>query len=541
MEKLKKGKIAVGYCRVSTTEQAEKGLSIEVQEKLCKKSIEEDGFKFLNNIKDKGKSAGNLNRPGIKEVMQLVIEKKIDAVYTIHSDRIARNTLDHLNLRKLFEENDVVLKCINQPMTDNSAASKTMDTVLASFNEMQRLITSEKVKATMSAKVKMGIFPSVPPLGYENTINPNKSVSRLEKKIIGIDKERAPLVKEMFKLYSTGNFSGYDLQDMMYEKGLRGRQGKKMSGSRIYDLLRNRFYLGEVKWGKFENKNGIHKPLIDESLFNQVQSILGSHNKHTCRRRKYSWLLNGFLYCYKHGCRYTAEWHKIKTKDEKVKKIAYYHCTNRNGCGKYAEQVELEEKVAEKFKDLEFNPEFTSKIIEKVKKIFYERRKKYSGKRQGLVNQKTAIESKKRVMEDKLFAGVISDEDFTIRRKEFSGELANLDEQLEDLGHSQEIKIDIAQEILSFTRNIYKAYKKAPINLKRHYLGFFWEKFEISDGVIIKSVPTLLFSELMKLEQINANNLKIENPNISNVSNNIIIRDSWLRELDDVRTSMMLS
>ena len=40
-----------------------------------------------------------------------------------------------------------------------------------------------------------------------------------------------------------------------------------------------------------------------------------------------------------------------------------------------------------------------------------------------------------------------------------------------------------------------------PLELKRQYLGFFWERFEAKDGVILKSVPAQLFSELIAAEK----------------------------------------
>jgi len=250
----------------------------------------------------------------------------------------------------------------------------------------------------------------------------------------------------------------------------------------------------------------------------------------TSKMNSYSFeSLNGFLYCYKHEKRYTAEWHLNK-------KLAYYHCTNRSGCGKYSEQKQMEEKIADKFKDIEFSKEFTDKIIEKARAIFYERRKNYDKKRQGLVNQKTPLEARRRVMEDKLFDGVISDEEFTERKKELNENIERIDEQLVELRTKQEIKVDIAQEILLFTRDINKAYQKASLPLKRHYLGFFWQKFEISDGLIIKSHPTPLFAELLKLEQVNLKSLRSHKPKGNNVSNEVIKYSSLLRLYDEIRT-----
>ena len=516
-------KIAVGYCRVSTDEQAVNGLSIETQELMCRKAMTDDGYQILNVFKDEGKSGGTMHRFGIREIMRLVSAQEIQAVYSIHSDRIARNTLDYLQFRKLLREKAVILKCLYQPVSDDSAASRTMDTVMASFNEMQRLVTSEKVKATLYEKAKAGYFPSVPPPGYLNVDNPDRNTERIARKIVVIDPKTAPLVKEFFKLYSTGNFNVYDLCDIMHEKGLRSRGGGKMSKSRLYDLLRNRFYLGEVSWGPIRNKDGKHKPIVDEFLFNQVQQILTAHNHHACRRRKYQWLLNGFLYCYRHEKRYTAEWHLVKNK-----RIAYYHCSNRNGCGKYSEQVQLEEKIAEKFKTLEFSPEFVERVIGKAKEIFHGRRKDYDQKRQALINQRTAFDARRKVMEDKLFDGVISDEEFTERRKEIVEELQGIEGRLSDLERSREVKVDEAQEILRFTKDIHQAYRQASPTLKRHYLGFFWKKFEIGDGVIIKSHPTLLFDELLKLKQAFFKHEENTKAEIANVSSAVIIMNTEL-------------
>lgn len=518
-------KIAVGYCRVSTDEQADNGLSIEVQEQVCRKVMIDDGCKILNILKDEGKSGGSMERKGIREIMRLVAAQEIQAVYTIHSDRIARNTLEYLQFRQLLRENNVVLKCLYQPMSDDSAASRTMDTVLASFNEMQRLVTSEKVKSTLYAKARAGYFPATPPPGYVNVDNPNKDTERIARKIVVPDPKTAPLIKEIFRQYATGNFNVYDLCDIMYEKGLRSQRGGRMSPSRVFDLLVNRFYLGEVHWGPVENKAGKHAPLIDEYIFKQVQQVLNSHNKHACRRRKYQWLLNGFLYCYKHECRYTAEWHLIKNK-----KIAYYHCSNKNGCGKYSEQVKLEEKIVGKFKELEFSQEFIKMVIDGAKKIFYEKRKEYDQKRQALINQRTAYDARRKAIEDKLFDRVITDDVFTERRKEILTELNSVESQLLDLEKSREVRVDEAQEILLFSTDIHKAYQKASPTLKRHYLGFFWQKFEVEDGVIIKSHPTLLFAELLKLKHAILKTSEIEKPKGANISNKVILSLTGLRE-----------
>lgn len=493
MEKLQK--VAVVYTRVSTTEQSNKGLSLEVQEEACTSAAARDGFVILKVIKDPGKSAGSLKgRPGIEELIRLAAAQKIHAVYMVSSDRLARNVFDHLYLRDLFRKNKVEVKYLNQPVMDDSPMSRMADTVFASFNELQRAVTSEKVKKTLTAKAEAGYFPTTAPPGYKNIPNPDPAVSRLARKVIVPDPNTAHFIQEAFKLYATGNYSVYEITDAMNERGFHTRNGVKFSPSRFYDLLRNRLYIGELHWGEAHIERAKHEPLIDRETFARVQLVLAGHNHHACRKRKHSWLLSGFVYCAAHGKRYCAEWHLNK-------KLAYYHCPNRFGCGKYVEMNKLEQMVAEKFKDLEFNPEFVERVIDKVKAVFYERRRDYEGRRQALVNQKTAFEAKLRTAEEKLLSGTIADEDFTRIKAQLTEEVSGIEERLFELERKHEARVDVAQEVLRLTQNIYHTYTKAEPVLKRHYLAFFWERFEVKDGVILKSVPSLLFRELLGLEQ----------------------------------------
>lgn len=508
-------KFAVVYCRVSTEEQAKEGLSIETQEKVCTEALVKDGYKLHSVLKDEGKSAKDFNRPAMRDIVRLVNEGAVQAIYVIHTDRISRNVKDYLVFLDLLKKQEVSLESVYQPRSDASAFGKSMDTISMVFSEMQRLITSEKVQGVMIEIAKAGYFPTYPPPGYYNTKNPNISTG-IGKNMIATDPVMGPLITECFYRYARGDVNVNELADLMEAKGLRNRKGKPVKPNPLYRLLKNRLYLGEVHWGGVEVKEGKHGALIDEDTFNRVQSILSDHNKKACRRRKYQWLLNGFLVCARHGRRYTAEHHLGK-------KIAYYHCSNPKGCGKYVEQTELENLVAEKFKGLEFTEDFTNLVIEKARRMFMDKRKKYDSQKQGLVNRRTAFENKRKVAEEKLFTNTLSDEDFTRIRKEIQRELSQVDNELMELEDQREVNVDIAQEVLLLTRDIYKAYKKASHNLKRQYLSFFWDRFEMQDKVILNSYPTPLFDALLKLEAVYYKQVKSDNPEITNKNNKVIL------------------
>jgi site-specific DNA recombinase len=116
----------------------------------------------------------------------------------------------------------------------------------------------------------------------------------------------------------------------------------------MIEMLKNRFYLGEMHWKDMTGK-GKHKSLIDLDTFERVQIVMTEHNRHACRRRKYNFILRGFMFCAICKQRYTAEHHFKKNK-------SYYHC-NRAGdqikcTDKYVEVYDLEQQVANKFKEI---------------------------------------------------------------------------------------------------------------------------------------------------------------------------------------------
>lgn len=506
-----KKQYAVLYLRVSTDDQKAEGLSIDVQESLCRKKAEMDKYEVLEVINDAGISGFKDNRPGIGQLKDLIANGVINAVVALESSRLFRNTESHINFMKLAFKHGIKIIYVNQASPEDNATSKMTDTILANVNEFYRNLISDKVKDVLYAKVDAGYFPAVPAVGYRNIDNPDVNAERLAKKLIAPDPIAGPLITELFQLYSTGVYNVYDLTDLMNERGLRSHRGYKLSPSVIYNLLKNRIYLGEVKWGKAYNKYGKHKPLVDESTFNQVQAILEFKNHKACRRRKYQWLLNGFAYCATHGRRYVAEWHFKKTGNKTAR--AYYHCSNKLGCGRdsYCEMTDLERQVEEKFTDVQFSDEFTNLVIKKTKDLFLEKRRTYEGRRAGLVSKKTALEGRRKVAEDKMIDRVLADEDFKRIRATLALDLKQIDNELMVLEGQKELDVDVAQEVLLLTRDIHKAYRKASFNLKRQYLSLFWERFEVKDGIILKSSPSPLFSELLQAEEAYFKNPKSKN------------------------------
>lgn len=494
-------KKALIYCRVSTEEQAKEGYSLDAQKKICDKFAKDNGFQITNVYKEEGKSATNLDRPALQDLLaKCQRDKSINAVIVQETDRLARNTKDHLTIRAMLKKADIKLVSVAQPMLDDSPEGNMIDTILASVNQFQSDINSRKTKKGLQERFNSGWWPGWAPLGYmSKTIN--------DRKIVVPDPERWLLVKKGLKMYLIGNHSALEITDILYKKGLKSKTGKKICNSIMINTLKNSFYAGIMKWNNQE-KIGKHKSMITINEHEQILSIIDNHNMHACRRRKYKFLLRGFVFCDICGQRYTAERHRTN------RKVDYYHCSSgskkHSNQGQNIEVKELEKQIEEKFKDIQFSKKFISLVIQKVEKFYQKRKGERIHEKRILLNKKIEVERKRKVAEEKLITGTLIDEDFVRMRNRFNEELNFIQDKTDELESKHNINTDTIREALILSKNIYKAYKKAPYEIKRLYLAFFWDGFWIRDKKIIKVKPTKLIENLVKDRQI-------------------IIRSNWLR------------
>jgi len=493
-------KKAVIYCRVSTEEQAKEGYSLDAQKKLCSRFAKGDGYRIAGIYRDEGKSATTLNRPALQDLLaKCQQDKSIDAVVVQETDRLARNTKDHLTIRAILKKAGVKLISVAQPMLDDSPEGNMIDTILASVNQFQSDINGRKTRKSLQEKFNKGWWPGWAPLGYLN------KKSRNDQKIVVKDPEKWHLVKKVFKMYLTGNYSVVEIVEKLHKKGLRSKTGVKVPYSIMTNILRNPFYAGVMRWNGQE-RIGKHKPMIIPEEHKQILTIMDVHNYHACRRRKHNFLLRGFVFCGICGQRYTADRHRAgKISD-------YYHCSTRSikhsNKNQNVETVNLEKQVEEQFKNIQFSKEFINLTIEKVKKFYQEKKAENERQRRILLNKKMKTERKREVAEEKLIAGILVDEDFVRMRNRFRGELNLIQDEIDKLESKHDVDTDTAREALILARNVYKAYKKAPYEIKRLYLSFFWDKFLVRDRKIVKAKPTQLIEALMQERKIFAAELQ---------------------------------
>ena len=326
---------AIIYIRVSTTEQAEKGYSLKAQEESCLKYALNNDYEVVEIFREEGESAKTVGRTELQKMLKYMNKNKktVDALIVYKMDRLSRDTHDSLSLRITFDKLGIELKSVTEPF-DRSAAgtlSANILSVLAQFDNDQR---AERTVAGMKQAVEEGRWIWRAPFGYR--------LNKIDGKSILIqDEDEAAIVRQIFKLYGKG-VKGRELISKINKKG------RKFSKQTISKILRNEVYKGKIKvekWFGDQEKDGLHKPIVDPELFDRIQFKLGVYKNLQKPKLKLNknFPLRGILYCPECGSMITGSF----STGRGSRKYPYYRCPDSKCSFKSKKRDEVEESFLE--------------------------------------------------------------------------------------------------------------------------------------------------------------------------------------------------
>lgn len=95
---------AVIYVRVSTTDQAHRGISLDNQERACHDWAFRNKIQTLKVFREEGKSAKTLNRPEMQAMIDYIGEhhRELDYLIVYQIDRLSRSLNDFVDLIRLL-------------------------------------------------------------------------------------------------------------------------------------------------------------------------------------------------------------------------------------------------------------------------------------------------------------------------------------------------------------------------------------------------------------------------------------------------------
>lgn len=160
-----------GYARVSTTEQAIEGVSLDVQSERIRAYATMVGLDLVMTIREEGISGSTPlgERPGGRELLRLLNEDGVDHIVALKLDRLFRDAADALNQTRDWDRKNVALHLVDmggQALNTASAMGRMFLTMTAAFAELERNLISERTATAMAHKKANGQHVGRPPFGF---------------------------------------------------------------------------------------------------------------------------------------------------------------------------------------------------------------------------------------------------------------------------------------------------------------------------------------------------------------------------------------
>lgn len=147
---------ALGYIRVSTSEQSESGAGLAAQREAIRAEAERRGWE-LEVIEDAGFSAASLKRPGIQSALERLRHGAAGALLVAKLDRLSRSMLDFTALMADAQRQGWAIVALDCAVDTTTPAGEAMANVLATFAQFERRLIGQRTKDAMAAKKAEGV------------------------------------------------------------------------------------------------------------------------------------------------------------------------------------------------------------------------------------------------------------------------------------------------------------------------------------------------------------------------------------------------
>jgi site-specific DNA recombinase len=239
------GKV-IGYCRVSTEEQANKGATTEEEKKHCPYSDIQKGYSIASQqdmistycnlhelgeptfLMDEGCTGSNTERPGLQTLLQLVQDKKVDHVVVVAIDRLSRSTMDLLDIVVRQFGDSIGFHSVREQLDTKSPMGRCVFTILAAFANLERDNISMRTKAALAEKKRRGERIGREPYGFLPGAGQLK-----------IDPETFPVVKDILQMRGYGA-TLQQIADKLNERGVKSHHGGRWHPSSVKIVVGNR-------------------------------------------------------------------------------------------------------------------------------------------------------------------------------------------------------------------------------------------------------------------------------------------------------------
>ena len=470
--------------------------SIGNQKKLLTKVAKEKGYTNLVHFFDDGISGVTMDRPGFADMIQQLEQGKAAAVFVKDLSRLGRNYIEVGRLtEEFFPNHDIRLVAVSDNI-DTDEGENELAPIRNLFNEWYARDISKKRRISNKIKGNAGEPMGQPPYGYvKDPENPKRWI---------VDEEAAQVVRRIYRMtlegVGTEQIAAKLEEDGVltpraywHSKGIN-RPGKvkdlpptHWNSSSVIKMLSVQEYCGDIlnfktysksyknkkrlendreNWAIFKD---VHEPIIERSVFEQVQQKRGKMRKRQAKDGERS-MFSGLLVCA--DCGSNLHFHFNQGNPE----IKYFNCSNYKGnrgtCGSthyvrvdFLEQVVLGEiRRLTKYAGL-YEDDFLKEVIGHSRQAEETERRLKEKELKSLLARDDELDGLfERIYEDNV-SGKLSDDRFAKMSRRYEEEQKELSEKIKKLRseiEKQSSRATSTDMFVSIVRKYTRARKLTP-------------------------------------------------------------------------------
>ena len=466
------------YARVSSESDEQLnslGNQIQYYEDFIRRNA---AWTFVPGYIDEGLSGiSTKRRENFNRMIDDAAEDTFDLIITKEISRFARNTLDSIQFTRQLLGCGVGVFFQNDNINTFDEDSELRLSIMSSIAQDELRKLSSRVKFGHQQAIKNNVV-----LGNSRIFGYRKENRRLV-----IDEEQAPMVRELFELYATDQYSMKQIEALFWEKGYRNLNGKKIAHTTMSNMISNPKYKGyyvgnKVKvvdmftkkqkflppeeWVMFKDETGEIVPaIVSEELWDQANAILRRRSDDVKNRQgvcNHANLLTGKLFC---TCCGTA-YYRRESQDKQGHKNSKWVCSGKikNGADSCASfpiyEDEIKPLLLDVFRDTEASAEA---LIEEYVEMYrsLDRGGKLGSQIAALHKKLATVEQKRMKLLTFNAQGKLDDADFLAMNKQCSAEAKTLQAQLDELTAQQESAGNMKQQLDTIRTVLRNAQKDA--------------------------------------------------------------------------------
>jgi site-specific DNA recombinase len=331
------------YARVSTESQEARG-TIGSQLEVLRKRVAAEGHELVAEYRDDGWSGAQLDRPGLDALRDAAEAGRLDAVWCLSPDRLARiYAYQVIVLDELAHHRVTVLFHDTPPLADDPQA-QLLTQVQGVIAEYERAKIAERYRRGKLWRARAGeVIAWKCSYGYRRVARSAERAAHLE-----IYEPEAMIVRRIFRDYVESNLSMRQISWQLNQDLVPSPSGKAVWGvSMIGRLIRNEAYVGRAYYNRTASvfdrhltkaKRQIRRPrdqwipipvpaILDEELFEAAQRVSYDNSQWSPRRAEPNhWLLRGLVKC--GHCGVSVSCHKMRGRNGAFH--YYYYCRNHD-------------------------------------------------------------------------------------------------------------------------------------------------------------------------------------------------------------------